>query len=40
MDGGWAKWQAEERDITPDCPCPLKVGGTDCSRFVIFSVFW
>ncbi|CAM9639914.1 unnamed protein product [Ectocarpus fasciculatus] len=25
MDGGWAKWQAEERDITPDCPCPLKV---------------
>eukprot|EP00903_Cladosiphon_okamuranus_P010561 g9987.t1 len=25
MDGGWAKWQAERRDITPDCPCPLKV---------------
>lgn len=25
MDGGWAKWQAERRAITPDCPCPLKV---------------
>ncbi|CAM9922641.1 unnamed protein product [Ascophyllum nodosum] len=25
MDGGWAKWMAENRDITPDSPCPLKV---------------
>ncbi|CAM9286159.1 unnamed protein product, partial [Pylaiella littoralis] len=25
MDGGWAKWQAEGREFTPDCPCPLKV---------------
>ncbi|CAM9564580.1 unnamed protein product, partial [Choristocarpus tenellus] len=25
LDGGWAKWQAESRAITPDVPCPLKV---------------
>lgn len=25
MDGGWAKWLAEGKEVTPDCPCPLKV---------------
>ena len=25
LDGGWARWLAEDRPITADAPCPLKV---------------
>ena len=25
LDGGWARWLAEDRAVTADAPCPLKV---------------
>ena len=25
MDGGWARWEAEDRPVSADSPCPLKV---------------
>jgi thiosulfate/3-mercaptopyruvate sulfurtransferase len=26
LDGGWRRWVAEDRPISVDAPCPLKVG--------------